>query len=105
MRSFIGHAALSAGLFLGVLAGCSSDGSSDRYDGYRSSRSDDYYDARTASEHQGDLNTRRTDIQDDGRLNNSARTYEERKAAREADRGNWDAARREEELRRERLGR
>lgn len=101
LSSVMSSALLVAGT--SAIIGCSSDDSSDRY---RSSRDyDDYYDARTASERQGDINTRRTDIADDGRLNNSARSYEERKADRAADRGDLDAARREAELRRERLNR
>jgi hypothetical protein len=86
------------------LAGCNSDSSSGYHSRY-GMRGDDYDSARTASERRGEINTRRSDIQDDGRINGTARSYEERKASREADEGNYDAARREAELRRERLNR
>ena len=69
----------------------------DRYDYNRSSS--DY--ARTA----GDRNTRIADKVDDGRINGTARSYEERKASRAADEGYTGAARREAELRNERLDR
>ena len=82
------------------MAGCVGDSSS----GYHHyGARDDYDSARSASERQGEHNTVRSDLQDDGRLNGSARSYDERKASREADEGNYDAARREAELRRERL--
>lgn len=105
IRSRLLSSVISATLLVtgtSAIVGCSSDDSSDRY---RSSRDYDDYGARTAGERQGDINTQRTDIADDGRLNNSARSYEERKADRAADRGDLDAARREAELRRERLNR
>jgi len=94
-----------------ALGGCTSDSSSgyhDRYGGVSENRyggvsESDADRARAASERRGEINTRRTDIQDDGRINGSARSYEERKASRSADEGNYDAARREAELRRERL--
>jgi hypothetical protein len=89
----------SLALGLSLIAGCSSDDhNSDRH---RSSR-DDYYRSSDAARQAGDRNTRITDLEDDGRLNGSARSYEERKASRAADRGDYDAARHEEELRRER---
>jgi len=94
--------AMTAGL--PVLSGCSS------YDGSRADRhydrdrgewrdSSDY--ARTA----GDRNTRIADKVDDGRINGTARSYEERKASRAADEGYPGAARREAELRNDRLDR
>lgn len=118
MRTTLASVALAS--VLGVFAGCSSDGDSDRY---RSTRDDDFYRDRSvyrdrdyddryrdtrasdAARQAGDRNTRITDLEDDGRLNNSARSYEERKASRAADEGDRDAARKEAELRRERLDR
>lgn len=85
---------------IGVV-GCAGDSSSGYHEHYGVNR--DYDSARSASERQGERNTVRSDIQDDGHINGSARSYEERKASREADEGNYDAARREAELRRERL--
>ena len=102
MRSTI----FSVAIGLSLLAGCSSDSSSSRtrssrdYDG-RYTR-DDYNRSSDAARQAGDRNTRRTDLEDDGRLNGSARSYEERKASRAADQGDYDAARKEAELRRER---
>lgn len=100
-NGIVGLALASAGI-----GGCTGDGGWDDdhhhdYDrGVYRDRYDDRSDyARTA----GDRNTRISDRMDDGRLNNSARSYEERKASRAADEGVPGAARREEELRRERL--
>jgi len=70
-----------------------------RYDGRYHDSSSDY--ARTA----GDRNTRIADKVDDGRINGTARSYEERKASRAADEGYPGAARREAELRNDRLDR
>ena len=95
---------LVAGAFSITVAGCTSDSSSDYHHRYGGGYHD-YDSARSASERRGDRNTVRSDIQDDGRLNGTARSYEERKASREADEGNYEAARREAELRRERLDR
>jgi hypothetical protein len=90
-------------LGLSLLAGCSSD---DHDSSRTRSSRDDSYRSTDAARQAGDRNTRTADLEDDGRLNGSARSYEERKASRAADRGDLDAARREEELRREReLGR
>lgn len=87
-------------VLIGV-AGCTGDSLSGYPNHYGAH--DNYDNARSASERRGDRNTERSDIRDDGRLNGSARSYDERKASREADEGNYDAARREAELRRERL--
>ena len=90
---------------LGLLGGCSElDGSRadrhyDRERGEWRDRDGDY--ARTA----GDRNTRIADKVDDGRINGSARSYDERKASRAADEGYPGAARREAELRNDRLDR
>lgn len=94
---------LAGGLCLGM-AGCSFDDSSSwHHDHYGSLDRSDYDRAKEASERRGENNTIRSDIADDGRLNGSARSYDERKASRAADEGDYDAARREAELRRERL--
>jgi hypothetical protein len=85
-----------------ALAGCTSDSPSG-FHGRNDYSEHDH--ARDASERVGERNTTRSDIQDDGRINGSARSYEERKASRSADEGDNDAARREAELRRDRLDR
>jgi hypothetical protein len=95
MRSTI----FSLALGLSLLAGCSSD---DHDSTRHRTSSDDYNRSSDAARQAGDRNTRTADLEDDGRLNGSARTYEERKASRAADHGDYDAARREAELRRER---
>jgi hypothetical protein len=111
MLSFI-RAGLSTAVFSAVIAGglcigvtgCSFDDSSSWHRDHNGDLSRSDYDrARDASERRGENNTVRSDIADDGRINGSARSYDERKASRAADEGNYDAARREAELRRERL--
>lgn len=97
--------AVVAGAVSMAVAGCSSDSSSGRHDRYGDYGDSDRDHARSASERQGEINTRRADRADDGRLNGTARSYEERKASRAADEGDRDAARREAELRRDRLDR
>lgn len=111
-------AVLAAG-GVGLIGGCSSYdgdyGHHDRY-GYGYDHHDydrhDYRDAGYAGYRQeqldrnkeiGDHNTRVSDKLDDGRVNGSARSYEERKASRAADEGVPGARREERELRNERL--
>jgi hypothetical protein len=103
-RTLLSGVILCSGL--GVLVGCEySD-----HDHY--SRDYGYHDYR-GGEHAawreernkeiGDRNTVVSDKADDGRVNGSARSYEERKAARAADEGVPGAAREEHELRDEHL--
>ena len=113
MKSFITRvlalALASAGLPL--IGGCSAFGGGDDHHDYRggsASRYDSRYDSRDsrdAAQQAGDRNTRISDKVDDGRINGSARSYEERKASRAADEGVPGARREERELRNERLDR
>jgi len=98
-------AVLAASAFV---AGCGSygDGGHDYYSrhDYRDYRDGDYAAYRQdVNKERGDRNTIISDKVDDGRINGSARSYEERKASRAADEGVPGAAREERELRRERL--
>src|SRR4051794_17417795 len=110
---------VAAVMAAGVVGGCSVGGdggyghdhySSNRY-GYdhHDYRSGDYHSGDYAAYRQdvnkerGDRNTVISDKVDDGRVNGSARSYEERKAGRAADEGVPGAAREERELRHERL--
>jgi hypothetical protein len=98
-----------------VAGGCGGLGDYDDYDGrhdhsygdYRDHRGDwrDHDRSSDYGDTQGRRNTRISDKLDDGRINGSARSYEERKASRAADEGVPGAARREAELRRDRLDR
>ena len=98
--------AMAAGLPL--LGGCSSldGGHADRhYDRDRGEWRDNNRDSNDYARTAGDRNTRIADKVDDGRINGTARSYEERKASRAADEGYPGAARRESELRNDRLDR
>jgi len=112
LMSVLGLAMTTA---LPMLGGCSVlDGSSaDRHDhrdrgsNWRDNDNnrDRYRDTSDYARTAGERNTRIADKVDDGRINDSARTYEERKASRAADEGYPGAARREAELRNDRLDR
>ena len=87
------------------LLGC---GDYNDHDHYSRGYDHDYYGHHAAwrderNKEIGDRNTIISDRADDGRVNGSARSYEERKAARAADEGVPGAAREERQLRNDRL--
>ena len=91
---------------MSLFTGCEySDHGHDHYSrGDRDYRGGEYANWRDdRNKERGDRNTVISDKLDDGRVNGSARSYEERKADRAADEGIPGARREERELRNERL--